>query len=153
MNKLSAYNEVHARAGTAIITHVKNILSPLLHIVLPSFKRQDGKKQQNTSRYKDVFSGLQMKIMASIVFAPDRTWALGKVWRQEKVGRVLHLIYLKPGTISYFSLSARIVLQLQTLHRCLSPLMSIKQQQLPANLQQTLNLHSTGCSSELQGGC
>lgn len=123
-------------------------------LVLPSLRRQEGKKAtKTTSRYKDVFSGLQMKIMASVVFAPDRTWALGKVWRQGKVGRVLHLIYLKPGTISYFSLSARILIQLQTWHRCSNPLMSIKQQQLPVNLQQTFNLHSTGCSSELQGGC
>lgn len=109
MNKLSAYNEVHTRADTAIITHVKNSLSPLLQKFLSSSKFQEArwkikKKKKTTNlnqrRYKDVFSGLQMKIIASVVFAPDRTQALGEVWRQDEVGRALHLIYLNPGTIS-----------------------------------------------------
>lgn len=118
MNKLSAYNEVHTREDTAIIAHVKNILSPLLHIILSSSKFQEAswKIKKKPRRHEDVFSGLQMKIMASVVFAPDRTRALGKVWRQEEVGRALHLIYLKTSIISYFSLSTRILLQLQTSH-------------------------------------
>lgn len=54
MNKLSAYNEVHARADTAIITHVKNILSPLLHTILSSSKSQEARGKKSNKNHHQI---------------------------------------------------------------------------------------------------
>lgn len=55
-------------------------------LVLPSLKRQEGKKAtKTTSRYKDVFSGLQMKIMASVVLLLTEPGHLGKSGDRKKL--------------------------------------------------------------------
>lgn len=36
-------------------------------------------KNKKNRRYEDMFSGLRIKIMASVVFSPERAWALRKL--------------------------------------------------------------------------
>lgn len=103
-------------------------------------KQNTKKSTKTTEDIKTCFLACRWRLWHLLFFAPDRTWALGKVWSQEEVGRALHLVYLNPGTISYYSFSTRKFIQLQTSHRCSNPLIATATPELTTNPESAQHL-------------